>query len=197
MLEMEVEVVEMALEVMALEETEEKKMEVMEMEVMVKEETVMEEKTEEKKMEAMVMEEMAKEETAMEEKKMAMEVTVMVVMEKVAMEMEEMTVMMLLDFQEVLFHVSRVKTLSKLWIEVSFAWILCQSVISFVLVVLISSARSTVSVTTTQMYQQTSFKSRQLLNHLLKFHPNTCYLSSNKKQLRPFQHLLLRLVISL
>merc|ERR1740124_806888 len=192
MLEMEVEVVEMELEVMALEETEEKKME-----EMAKEETVMEEKMEEKKMEAMVMEEMAKEETAMEEKKKAMEVTVMVVMEKVAMEMEEMTVMMLLDFQEVLFHVSRVKTLSKLWIEVSFAWILCQSVISFVLVVLISSARSTVSVTTTQMYQQTSFKSRQLLNHLLKFHPNTCYLSSNKKQPRPFQHLLLRQVISL
>merc|ERR1740136_623409 len=105
------------------------------MEVMAKEETVMEEKTEEKKMEAMVMEEMAKEETAMEEKKKAMTVTV--VMEKVAMEMEEMTVMMLLDFQEVLFHVSRVKTLSKLWIEVSFAWILCQSVISFVLVVLL------------------------------------------------------------
>merc|ERR1740136_245331 len=146
MLEMEVEVVEMELEVMALEETEEKKMEVM------------------------VMEEMAKEE----------------------MEMEEMTVMMLLDFQEVLFHVSRVKTLSKLWIEVSFAWTLCLLVISFVLVVPISSARSTVSVTTTQMYQQTSFKSRQLLNHLLKFHPNTCYLSSNKKQPRPFQHLLLR-----
>merc|ERR1740124_658196 len=185
MLEMEVEVVEMELEVMVPEETEEKKME----------EMVMEEKTEEKKMEAMVMEEMAKEETVMEEKKKAMAVTV--VMEKVAMEMEEMIVMMLLDFQEVLFHVSRVKTLSKLWTEVSFAWILCQSVISFVLVVPISSARSTVSVTTTQMYQQTSFKSKQLLNHLLKFHPNTCYLSSNKKQLRPFQHLLLRLVISL
>merc|ERR1740136_339489 len=165
MLEMEVEVVEMELEGMALEETEEKKMVEMEMEVMAKEETVMEEKTEEKKMEAM--------------------------------EMEEMIVMMLLDFQEVLFHVSRVKTLSKLWIEVSFAWTLCLLVISFVLVVPISSARSTVSVTTTQMYQQTSFKSRHLLNHLLKFHPNTCYLSSNKKQPRPFQHLLLRQVISL
>merc|ERR1740136_496986 len=182
----------MALEETVPEEMEEKKMVEMEMEVMAKEETVMEEKTEEKKME-----EMAKEETAMEEKKKAMEVTVMVVMEKVAMEMEEMIVMMLLDFQEVLFHVSRVKTLSKLWIEVSFAWTLCLSVISFVLVVLISSERSTVSVTTTQMYQQTSFKSRQLLNHLLKFHPNTCYLSSNKKQPRPFQHLLLRQVISL
>merc|ERR1740136_488957 len=189
---------EMAKEETVMEEKmEEKKMEAMVMEEMAKEETVMEEKMKEKKMEAMVMEEMAKEETAMEEKKKAMEVTVMVVMEKVAMEMEEMIVMMLLDFQEVLFHVSRVKTLSKLWIEVSFAWTLCLLVISFVLVVPISSARSTVSVTTTQMYQQTSFKSRHLLNHLLKFHPNTCYLSSNKKQPRPFQHLLLRQVISL